>query len=95
MEPENIDLSNLTTVFDDDIGIEDPDDNDEIDDYPKRRKILINTPQDCKDLIEKVKSALYIVMNEYWNIPQSEGMIATFLDPRCKSLSFANELQKD
>ena len=34
-------------------------------------------------------------MNEYWNIPQSEGMIATFLDPRCKSLSFANELQKD
>jgi hypothetical protein len=34
-EPD-IDLTYPTTVFDDDIGIEDPDDDDEIDDHPKR-----------------------------------------------------------
>ena len=47
MESEDIDFTNHTTVFDDDVGIEDPDDGDEISDYPKRRKILINTLQDC------------------------------------------------
>lgn len=93
-EPEDIDLTNLTTVFDDDVGIKDPDDDDEIDDHPKRRKILINTPQDCKDLIKKVKLALYTAMNHYWDVPQDEGMIATLLDPRCKSLNFADKSQK-
>jgi hypothetical protein len=95
IEPNSIDLINPTTIFDDDIGVEDPDDDDDVDDHPKRRKILINTPQDCRDLIEKVKSALYMAIDEYWNVPQSEGMIATFLDPRCKSLNFASELQKN
>ena len=33
-------------------------------------------------------------MDYYWKISQDEGMITTFLDPRCKSLSFASELQK-
>jgi hypothetical protein len=94
LEPEDIDLTNFTTVFDDDIGIENPDDDDEIDDHPKRRKILINTPQDCKDLIKKVKLALYTAINHYWSVPQNEGMIATLLDPRCKSLNFADESQK-
>src|SRR5688572_24367189 len=91
--PEEIDLTNPTTIFDNDIGIEDPDNDDEIDNHPKRRKILINIPQDCDGLIEKVKSALYIAMKHYWNVPQDEGLIATFLDPRCKSLSFASESQ--
>ena len=94
MEPEDIDLTNHTTVFNDDVGIEDPNDDDEISDHPKRRKILINTPQDCKDLIEKVKFALYMAINHYWSVPQDEGMIATLLDPRCKFLNFADELQK-
>ena len=91
---EDIDLTNFTTVFDDDVGIEDPDDDDEVDDHPKWRKILINTPQDCKDLIKKVKLALYTAINHYWSVPQNEGMIATLLDPRCKSLNFADESQK-
>ncbi|CAB4493022.1 unnamed protein product [Rhizophagus irregularis] len=68
VEP-NIDFTYPTTVFDNDIGIDDPDDDDEVDDHPKWQKILINTPQD-------------------W-------MIATLLDPRCKSLNFANESQKN
>ena len=95
MRNECIDLTDHTTVFDDNVGIEDPDDDDEADDYPKQRKILINTPQDCKDLIEKVRYALYKAMNHYWCVPQDEGMIATLLDPRCKSLNFANESQRN
>ena len=94
IEPEDIDLNNFTTAFDDDVGIEDPDDDDEVDDHPKRRRILINTPQNCRDLIKKVKLALYTAINHYWSVPQDEGMIATLLDPRCKSLNFADELQK-
>ena len=92
INPEDIELNNHTTIFDHDIGIED--DDDEIDDYPRRRKIAINIPQDCNNLIEKVKSALYIAMKHYWNVPQDEAMVATLLDPRCKSLSFASESQR-
>ncbi|CAG8770580.1 15989_t:CDS:2, partial [Funneliformis caledonium] len=43
---------------------------------------LTNPTTDCNDLIGKVKSALYIAMKHYWNIPQDEGLIAAFLDPR-------------
>ena len=32
-------------------------------------------------------------MKHYWNILQDEGLIAAFLDLRCKSLSFASESQ--
>ncbi|CAB4418984.1 unnamed protein product [Rhizophagus irregularis] len=92
IDPEEIDLTNHTTIFDYDIGIEDSDD-DVIDDHPKQRKISVSIPQDCHNLIEKVRSALYTAMNYYWNVPQDEGMIATFLDPRCKSLNFAFESQ--
>ncbi len=90
---EKIDLINSITVFNTDIGIENPNDNDKIDDYSKRWNILINISQDCKDLIEKVKLALYTVIKHYWKISQDEGLIAAFLDLRYKSLSFASESQ--
>src|SRR4051794_5331775 len=93
VDPEEIDLTNPTTIFDNDIGIEDPDDDDEIDDCPKRQKISINIQQDCNDLIGKVKSALYKAMKHYWDVPQDECLIAAILDPRCKYLSFASESQ--
>ncbi len=32
-------------------------------------------------------------MKYYWKVPQDEGLITTFLDPRCKSLDFASESQ--
>src|ERR1700722_9257351 len=47
-------------------------------------------PQDCNNLILKVKSALYESITHYWNIPEDYGLIATLLDPRCKSLSFVS-----
>ncbi|GBB98437.1 hypothetical protein RclHR1_32260001 [Rhizophagus clarus] len=53
-------------------------------------------PQDCKNLILKVKSALYESIIRYWNIPKDYGLIATLLDPRCKSLFFISpELHND
>ena len=91
IDPEEIDHTNYTTIFDRDIGIEDLSDDDETDNHLRQS---INTPQDCDKLIEKVKLALYIAMNHYWDVPQDEAMIATFLDPRCKSLNFASETQK-
>ena len=36
IESEDIDLTNHITVFDDDMGIEDPNDDNEINDHPKR-----------------------------------------------------------
>ena len=50
--------------------------------------------QDCKDLIEKIKFALYMAINHCWSIPQDEGMVVTLLDPSCKFLNFADESQK-
>ncbi len=35
-----------------------------------------------------------MAINHYWSVSQDEGMVATLLDPRCKFLNFANELQK-
>ena len=91
IDPEEIDHTNHSTIFDRDIGIEDLSNDDETDNHLRQS---INTLQDCDKLIEKVKSALYIAMNRYWDVPQDEAMIATFLDPRCKSLNFASETQK-
>ena len=34
-------------------------------------------------------------MDHYWNVSQDEGMITTFLDPKCKFLSFATESQRN
>src|SRR2546430_1766160 len=47
---EVIDLTGSDTVFDDDVGYEDAPEDEPITERPKRRKININTPQDCTDL---------------------------------------------
>ncbi|GBB90541.1 hypothetical protein RclHR1_17520003 [Rhizophagus clarus] len=50
--------------------------------------VKINTLQDCKNLILKVKNALYEFIIYYWNILKDYGLIAILLDSRYKSLSF-------
>lgn len=87
---ETIDLTESDMAFDDDVGYEDADEDDVTDDQSKRRKIKINTPQNCKDLILNVKNALYKSITHYWDIPEDYGLIATLLDPRCKFLSFVS-----
>ncbi|GBC12879.2 zinc finger BED domain-containing protein 1-like [Rhizophagus irregularis DAOM 181602=DAOM 197198] len=87
---EVIDLTSPNTAFDDDVGYEDAPE-DEITQQPKRRKININTPQNCFELEKRVKAALYQSINHYWEVPQEQGMLAALLDPRFKDLEFASE----
>ena len=87
---EMIDLTSLNTAFDDDVGYEDAPEDEPISGQPKRRKISINTPQNCTDLEKRVKAALYQSMNHYWEVPQEQGMLAALLDPRFKELRFAS-----
>lgn len=95
-EVEVVDFTEPNTAFDDDVEYEDTEDGDIANNQSKQRKIKISTPQDCKNLILKVKSALYESITHYWNIPADYGLIATLLDPRCKSLSFISpELHSD
>ena len=56
---EVIDLTSPNTAFDDDIGYEDAPEDEPITEQPKRRKININIPQDCTNLENRVKAALY------------------------------------
>ena len=55
---EVVDFTESNTAFDDDIEYEDVESGDIVD-QSKQRKIKINTPQNCENLILKVKSALY------------------------------------
>ena len=86
-----VDLTSPNTAFDDDVGYEDAPDDEPITERPKRRKININTPQDCTNLEKHVKAALYQSINHYWDVPQEQGMLAALLDPRFKELKFASD----
>jgi hypothetical protein len=88
---EVVDLTSPDTAFDDDVGYGDAPEDEPITEQPKRRKININTPQNCTNLIKKVKAALYQSINHYWEVPQEQGMLAALLDPRFKDLEFASE----
>ncbi|GBC53159.2 zinc finger BED domain-containing protein 1-like [Rhizophagus irregularis DAOM 181602=DAOM 197198] len=89
-EVEVVDFTEPNTTFDDDVEYEDSEDGDIANNQSKQRKIKINTPQDCKNLILKVKSALYESITYYWNISEDYRLIATLLDPCCKSLFFVS-----
>src|SRR3954451_5133948 len=88
---EVIDLTSPNTAFDDDVGYEDAPEDEPITERPKRRKININTPQDCVNLENRVKEALYQSINHYWDVPQEQGMLAALLDPQFKELEFASD----
>ncbi|CAG8467656.1 10629_t:CDS:2 [Racocetra fulgida] len=85
---EPIDFTDPSTAFDEDIGYEDVD--EDIDNNPStyRRKIRINTPQNCDNLILRVRAALYKSLNHYYSVPTETGLMAALLDPRSKSLLF-------
>ena len=59
------DLTSPNTAFDDDVEYENAPEDELISEQPKRRKININTPQNCTDLDKHVKAALYQSMNHY------------------------------
>ena len=43
-----VDLTSSNMAFDDDVGYEDAPEDEPISKQPKRRKININTPQNCR-----------------------------------------------
>ena len=56
---EVVDLTSPNMAFNDDVGYEDAPEDEPISEQSKRRKININTPQNCTDLDKHVKAALY------------------------------------
>src|SRR5829696_7469632 len=44
---------------------------------------------DTTGLIEKVRAAIYLSLDELWSVPTDNTLIATFLDPRFKHFNWA------
>ncbi|CAG8509419.1 11008_t:CDS:2, partial [Racocetra fulgida] len=59
-----------------------------------KRKIKINNPINTFGLIDTIKSKLYRVLNYYYNDLKLDGLVASLLDPRWKSLLFITEQKK-
>ncbi|CAG8496625.1 6890_t:CDS:2 [Funneliformis caledonium] len=62
---EVIDLTSLDTAFDDDIYYKDASENEPITKQPKYKKFNINILQNCINLKNCIKAALYQSMNYY------------------------------
>ena len=61
---EVVDLTSQNTAFDD-VSYEDAPEDETITEQPKSRKIRINTSQNCTNLKNHVKAALYQSINHY------------------------------
>jgi len=46
-------------------------------------------------LIEKVRAAIYLSLDELWSVPTDNTLIATFLDPRFKHFNWATLDERD
>ncbi|CAG8618032.1 1660_t:CDS:2, partial [Scutellospora calospora] len=52
---------------------------------------LIETPITNEGLCDLVKAACFLSLKEYWEVPKKIGLVASFLDPRIKSLKFLGD----
>ena len=50
---------------------------------------------DTTGLIEKVRAAIYLSLDELWSVPTDNTLIATFLDPRFKHFNWATLDERD
>ncbi|CAG8804523.1 43869_t:CDS:2, partial [Gigaspora margarita] len=48
--------------------------------------IKLNQPQNTDGLVNKIKKNLYAALKYYWNAPIDRSLVATLLDPHCKSM---------
>jgi hypothetical protein len=88
-----VDLTNETTVLDDDDESILENDDESID--PKtKRKIQINRSMSTEGVLDQIKVNINHALNKYWNVPSDLGLMATILDPRMKILNFATITEK-
>jgi hypothetical protein len=87
-----INFNNYENIFEEEISIE----NDEEKPNPTAaKKLKINDPVNTKDLVKKIKLALYIAMKHYWNdFITPKTLLPSLLDPRIKDLSFVTVKQR-
>lgn len=52
-------------------------------------------PVDTKGLLQKVRAAIFLSLDELWSAPSDIVLIATFLDPRFKTFDWCNGDGKD
>ncbi|CAG8662005.1 2759_t:CDS:2, partial [Racocetra fulgida] len=53
---------------------------------------LIEPPVNIEGLYNLVKAASYLSLQEYWEVSQEIGLIASFLDSRIKNLKFIEDV---
>ncbi|CAG8743551.1 31365_t:CDS:2, partial [Racocetra persica] len=94
---EEIDLMDTSDVFDDieEENIIDLDKESATITTIDGSKIKLNQPQNTNSLVNKVKEKLYMALKYYWNIPTNSSLIATLLDPRCKSMKQLKNQERD
>ena len=50
---------------------------------------------DTTGLLEQVRAAIYLSLDELWSVPTDTALIATFLDPRFKHFNWATNGERD
>ncbi len=48
-------------------------------------------PVDTKNLLKKIHAAIYLSLDNLWNVPNELSLIATILDPRMKNFPFIKD----
>src|SRR6266540_6742382 len=93
-DSDNINYLNENTIFEEDIGdIEN--DNEEIISNITKKKISIKNLLNTEGIFEKVKKNIYNALLYYWNTPHDARLMASLLDPRYKELDFLLEDEKE
>lgn len=54
-------------------------------------KVEYLPPVSTNGLLQKVRAALYLSMDELWSVPTEIALVATFLDPRFKHFNWSTE----
>ena len=52
-------------------------------------------PVNTEGLLQKVRAAIYLSLDELWPVPSNIMLVATFLDPHFKNFDWCNGNDKD
>ena len=92
-----VDLTNSTTILDEEEESSFEELNDEIDeiiDPITHCRIKISQPMVTEGVINRIKSIISQALNKYQNILSDIGLKAIYLDPRFKNLAFVIQEEK-